>query len=157
MSGTISPMSEPDSIALSIPPLLIALSADLVHAIDAGVRRRGFDDLRPAHGFAFARLAPAGATANELAEHLGVSKQAAGQMVEELVRKGYVERRSHPTDARAKLIVLTDRGWACTRAADEAAAEAVAPWADLLGAERFRELRDDLARLGSSGRLRPMW
>ncbi|GAA1143620.1 MarR family winged helix-turn-helix transcriptional regulator [Kitasatospora gansuensis] len=157
MSGTISRMSEPDPIALSIPPLLIALTADVVHEIDAGVRRRGFDDVRPTHGFAFARLAPGGATVNELAEHLGVSKQAASQMVEELVRKGYVERHPHPTDARARLIQLTARGWECTRAADAAAAEAVVPWASVLGPERLRQLHDDLARLAPSGPLRPAW
>jgi DNA-binding MarR family transcriptional regulator len=150
-------MSEPDPTALSLPPLLIALTAELVREIDAGVRRRGFDDVRPAHGFAFARLAPGGATVNELAEHLGVSKQAASQMVEELVRKGYVERRPHPTDARAKLVELTGRGWECTRAADAAAAEAVVPWAATLGPERVRQLRDDLVRLAPSGPLRPVW
>ncbi|MER8184738.1 MarR family transcriptional regulator [Kitasatospora sp. NPDC094015] len=145
------------TVALSLPPLLLGLAHDLVRSIDDGVRARGFDDLRPAHGYAFARLAPAGASVGELAEHLGVTKQAASQMVEELVRKGYVERRPHPDDARARLIVLTDRGWACTRAADQAAADAVGPWTQALGEQRLRELRDDLLRLAPSGRLRPIW
>ncbi|GAA2236862.1 MULTISPECIES: MarR family winged helix-turn-helix transcriptional regulator [Kitasatospora] len=151
------PEAAPETVALSLPPLLLSLAADLVRAIDDGVRERGFDDVRPAHGFAFARLAPDGASVGELAEHLGVTKQAASQLVEELVRKGYVERRPHPGDARARLVVLTERGWACTRAADRAAAEAVRPWAAVLGEERLRGLRDDLARLAPSGRLRPIW
>jgi DNA-binding MarR family transcriptional regulator len=146
-----------DSVAVSMPPLVLGLAADLVHAINEGVHARGFADLRPAHGFAFVRLAPDGASVGELAEHLGVTKQAASQLVEELVRKGYVERWPHPSDARAKLIVLTERGWACTRAADEAAADAVRPWAEALGEQRLRELRDDLVRLAPSGRLRPVW
>ncbi|MEV4612751.1 MarR family winged helix-turn-helix transcriptional regulator [Kitasatospora sp. NPDC049258] len=145
------------TVALSLPPLLLGLAADLVRSIDEGVRARGFEDLRPAHGYAFARLAPAGAGVGELAEHLGVTKQAASQMVEELVRKGYVERQPHPDDARARLIVLTERGWACTRAAEQAAADAVRPWAAVLGEDRLRELRDDLLRLAPSGRLRPIW
>ncbi|MFI5530572.1 MarR family winged helix-turn-helix transcriptional regulator [Kitasatospora sp. NPDC051853] len=150
-------MSEPEPIAQSLPPLLIALASELVHAIDTGVRDRGFTDLRPAHGFAFARLAPGGATVNELAVHLGVTKQAASQMVDDLVRKGYVERHPHPSDARAKLIVLTDLGWECTRATEAAAADAVRPWATTLGRRRLRELHEDLNLLAPVGQLRPAW
>ncbi|MCX5213702.1 MarR family winged helix-turn-helix transcriptional regulator [Kitasatospora sp. NBC_00240] len=141
----------------SLVPLILGLATDLLQTIDAGVRARGFDDIRPAHGFAFVRLAPDGAGVGEIAAHLGVTKQAASQLVDELIRKGYVERRPHPTDARARLVVLTERGWACTRAADEAAADAVRPWAELLGERRIRELREDLARLGPTGRIRPVW
>lgn len=142
---------------MSLTATLLAAAGGLTAVIHDGVVARGFDDLRPAHGFAFARLAPAGATAADLAEHLGVSRQAASQMVEELVGKGYVERRPHPDDARARLVVLTDRGRACTRAAEEAAADAVRPWAALLGERRLRALRDDLARLAPGGPIRPNW
>lgn len=143
--------------ARTLPPLILGLAADLVGAIDRGVRARGFDDIRPAHGYAFVRLAPDGATVGELADHLGVTKQAASQMVEELVRKGYVERRPHPADARARLVLLTERGWSCTRAADAAAADAVGAWEDVLGGQRLRRLAADLADLAPGGRLRPAW
>jgi DNA-binding MarR family transcriptional regulator len=142
---------------LDLPVLLLGAATALVDGIDAGVRARGFADVRPAHGYAFARLAPDGATVNELAEHLGVTKQAASQMVEDLVTRGYVERRPHPADARARLVVLTDRGWACTRAADAAAEETLRPWADAIGPERLATLRADLARLTVPGRIRPTW
>ncbi|MFI7599493.1 MarR family winged helix-turn-helix transcriptional regulator [Actinoplanes sp. NPDC049681] len=142
---------------LDLPVLLLSAARALVDGIDAGVRARGFTDLRPAHGFAFARLAGEGATVVQLAEHLDVTKQAASQMVEELAQKGYVERRPHPTDARARLIVLTGKGRACTRAADEAAEEVLRPWADDLGPERLTALRQDLAKLATPGRLRPTW
>jgi len=137
--------------------LLLGAARALVDGIDAGVRARGFADVRPAHGFAFARISGDGATVGQLAEHLDVTKQAASQMVEELVTKGYVERRPHPDDARARLIVLTPKGWACTRAADEAAIELLRPWADALGPERLAALRGDLARLAAPGRVRPLW
>ncbi|MFC1416561.1 MarR family winged helix-turn-helix transcriptional regulator [Streptacidiphilus cavernicola] len=140
----------------ALPYLLLALSGELVAGIQAGVAR-GFDDIRPVHGFAFARIGSHGATTGALAEHLGVSKQAASQLVEELIGKGYVERRPHPRDARARLIVLTERGRACTRAADAAAADAVRPWIDALGEERFQSLVRDLARLDPGGPIRPSW
>ena len=142
---------------MDLTVVLISAARTLVDGVDAGVRARGFDGVRPAHGFAFARLAGDGATVGQLAEHLDVTKQAASQMVEDLVTKGYVERRPHPDDARARLIVLTPKGWACTRAADEAAAEALRPWAETLGPDRLAALRADLSRLATPGRLRPTW
>jgi len=146
-----------DRDLLDLPVLLLSAARALVEGVDAGVRARGFADVRPAHGFAFVRLAGDGATVGQLAEHLDVTKQAASQMVEELVTKGYVERRPHPNDARARLIVLTPKGWACTRAADEAATELLRPWADALGPKRLAALRADLSRIATPGRVRPSW
>ncbi len=136
---------------------VLSLSGALVAAINAGVVARGFGDVRPAHGFAFVRIAMGDATASDVGAHLGVTKQAASQLVDELVEKGYVERRPHPSDARARLLALTERGWACTRAADEAAADAVRPWAERLGPRRFKSLCANVERISSGGPIRPAW
>jgi DNA-binding MarR family transcriptional regulator len=143
--------------ALTLSALVLAAGNVLVDGIHAGVAARGFTDLRPAHGFAFARLAPGGATVSELAAHLGVTRQAAAQLVDELVTKGYVERRRHPDDGRAQLVMLTRRGRACTRAAEAAATETVGAWAAVLGEERLRAIRDALAEIAPAGHLRPTW
>ena len=147
-------MQHHDPQALAVG--LLSVSRALVDGISAGVRARGFD-VRPAHGFAFARLAPDGATITQLAEHLDVTRQAAAQLVDELIAKGYVQRGRHPDDARARLVTLTDRGWACTRAAEAAMADTVRPWAAILGEERLGALQDDLLRLAPYGPLRPTW
>ncbi|MFI1563390.1 MarR family winged helix-turn-helix transcriptional regulator [Streptomyces sp. NPDC020490] len=146
-----------NSEAMALSAALLAVAGELTQRINEGVAARGFEGVRPAHGFAFARLAPDGATVTDLAAHLGVTKQAASQLVDEIVRKGYAERRPHPVDARARLIVLTERGWACTRAAEEAAAEPVRRWAGLLGEGEVRALSDRLARLAPYGPVRPTW
>ncbi|NNH73763.1 winged helix-turn-helix transcriptional regulator [Nocardia uniformis] len=141
--------------AQDLPLLLLAAAAEVTDAIHAGVVAAGFTDVRPTHGFAFVRMAPHGATVGEIAEHLGVTKQAASQMVDELVRKGYAERNPHPHDSRARLITLTGRGWACTRAADAAIAEFTGGWATTLGDGGVVELRSALARVVTPGRVRP--
>ncbi|TQL00119.1 MarR family protein [Streptomyces puniciscabiei] len=142
---------------MALSAALLAVAGDLTQRIHDGVVARGFTHLRPAHGFAFARLAPDGATVTDLAAHLGVTKQAASQLVDEIVRKGYAERRPHPQDARARLIVLTERGWACTRAAEAAAAEVAGRWAEVLGEGEVRALGERLARIAPSGPIRPAW
>ena len=146
-----------NSEAITLSAALLAAAGELTQRIHAGVVARGFEGLRPAHGFAFARLAPGGATVTELAGHLGVTKQAASQLVEELVRKGYVERHPHPGDARARLVVMTELGRACARAAEAAAAEAVAPWVERLGERQARMLREQLQTIAPGGPVRPAW
>ncbi|CAL9407322.1 hypothetical protein SUDANB9_01581 [Streptomyces sp. enrichment culture] len=150
-----APVQNSDAMALTAA--LLAAAGGLTQRIHEGVVARGFEGVRPAHGFAFARLAPDGATVTDLAVHLGVTKQAASQLVDELVGKGYVERRPHPADARARLVVLTEAGWACTRAAEEAAAEVVGSWADVLGEDGVRVLADGLLRVAPGGPIRPAW
>ncbi|WP_330456928.1 MarR family winged helix-turn-helix transcriptional regulator [Streptomyces sp. NBC_00820] len=145
------------SEAMALSAALLAAAGDLTQRIHDGVVARGFTDLRPAHGFAFARLAPEGATVTDLATHLGVTKQAASQLVDEIVRKGYAERRPHPGDARARLVVLTGRGRECTRAAEEAAADVVGDWVALLGEGEVRALREGLLRIAPYGPIRPTW
>lgn len=146
-----------NSEAMALSAALLAVAGELTQRIHEGVVARGFEGLRPAHGFAFARLSPAGATVTELAAHLGVTKQAASQLVDEIVRKGYAERRPHPEDARARLIVLTERGRACTRAAEESAADAVRAWGEVIGEEQVRALGRELTRLAPYGPIRPAW
>ncbi|MFI6582882.1 MarR family winged helix-turn-helix transcriptional regulator [Embleya sp. NPDC050493] len=146
-----------DELALAFSAVVLALSGHLVQEIHARVSQQGFEDLRPAHGFVFARISVGDATTATLAEHPGVTKQAAAQLVEELVRKGYVARHPHPHDARARLLRLTEAGWAATRAADQAARAAVATWQETLGEARFGELVADLTRLTPPGPIRPAW
>lgn len=147
--------------------LTVLLALAFGSAVDELQRRLvalGYDDVRPAHGFAFVRLTPHGATGNQLAEHLGVTKQAASHMVEYLVERGYVERRPHPTDGRGKIVVLTARGWACITATEAIFTDIEGRWTTLVGAERMDLLRADLRRIvvgarnaHSPQRLRPIW
>ncbi len=147
------PAARADNLALAA--LLLSAAASLVDGIHSAVTAAGFDDLRPTHGFAFVRISAGDATVGDVAEHLGVTKQAASQLVDELTRKGYVTRHPHPGDARARLLALTPRGWACTRAADQAMAELMDGWAAVLGPKRVAALRADLARVVAPGPLRP--
>ncbi|MFC4127277.1 MarR family winged helix-turn-helix transcriptional regulator [Nocardia rhizosphaerae] len=156
-SARMATVPENSPPAGDLPLLLLAAAADVTAAVEAGVRAAGFTDVRPAHGFAFVRMAPGGATVGEIAEHLGVTKQAASQLVDELVTKGYAQRNPHPRDARAKLITLTERGWACTRAADAALAEFAGRWSGAIGPRALGQLRDALALVVTPGRVRPTW
>lgn len=136
---------------------MLRVASQLVDGVQKGLAERGFDDVRPVHGFAFARLSGDRSTTADLAEHLGVTKQAASQLVGHLVAHGYLMREVDSRDGRARLLVLTERGNACTSAAEQAAADTVDRWKDQLPAQRFADLASSLRTIAAPGRLRPAW
>ncbi len=136
---------------------VLRLATQLVDGIQDGLARRGFDDVRPAHGFAFVRISSGDATIADVAKHLAVTKQAASQLVTALESRGYVTRREDPRDGRAQLLALTARGRACTVGAEHAAAETVAGWRESLKPSQFAALDKALAVIAEPGALRPAW
>src|SRR2546430_4043873 len=81
--------------------LLLLGSRTVIDHLHKYMAALGYDDVRPAHGFAFQRIAPHGATGNELAEFLDITKQAASEMVDYLEQRGYVVRQPHPSDRKS--------------------------------------------------------
>lgn len=154
----------PPTPSLGLPELLLVATRVVFERVHDRLAAEGFP-VRPAHGYTFQLLAnTGGASGAELAEHLGVTKQAAAQLLDGLEQAGYITRQSDPRNHRSRLAVLTDRGWSCIRAATAAWQDAEAAAADLLGADRVQALREDLTRLATDAgalqpplRLRPVW
>jgi DNA-binding MarR family transcriptional regulator len=150
---------------MDLAVLILLTSRLMTEDVHRRMAAAGFADLRPAHGFAFQLIASTGgATGVELAEHLGVTRQAAGQMVDELVRLGYVGREADPDDARLRRIVLTDRGRQAIAAATELWSAQEREWETLIGAGAMAAVQQGLlAFVEAQGglqpplRLRPTW
>ncbi len=108
------------------------------------LHEEGFDEIRPAHGCVFRFIQPAGTRLTDLAEQSGFTKQAVGEVADDLERLGYVERTADPADGRAKLIRLTDRGADSRAAAVRIMGEIEAEWAERLGEYAVATLREVL-------------
>lgn len=136
---------------------------NFIDDLQAKLGGAGFDDVRSGHGFAFQLLSFKNASVNELAEHLGVTKQAASQMVEYLEDHHYVITQPDPKDRRIKVVALTARGWACVQKTEEILTEQEKRLGGDLGANNLAGLRITLRRLvyrqqGEKPlRLRPIW
>ncbi len=74
------------------------------------LRQRTKKPVRTAHTSLLPHIDLEGTRLTDLASRLGVTKQAAGQLVDELVVMGMLERVADPTDARAKLVRFSKRG-----------------------------------------------
>jgi DNA-binding MarR family transcriptional regulator len=135
-------MAEPPGFEL--PLLLLGGFRTLIEALHAELARRGHPDVRPAFGFAMQAIGTRGATATEIGQRLGVSKQAAGKTVDRLAALGYVERADDATDGRRKLIRLTPRGIDSLIQSAEIFDELRADWVGKLGAQRVADMESAL-------------
>ena len=131
---------------------LIGLLLRLVHQhytqdIETALRDAGFDDVPPAAANVFPFVKPEGITVSELAELARVRKQTMAQAVDQLERAGYVERRPHPTDQRARLVFLTERGASVPPVTHAAASAVEDHWARLTSRDELESLRGSLIRL----------
>lgn len=134
---------------------------DVVHA---RLAEQGYGDVRPAHGYVFQLLSHTrGSTAVEIGAHLGVTKQGATQLLAELEKRGYVRREPHPTDRRAKIVTLTERGWACIGEVVAQWRAIEAEWAELVGEDEVSRMNAHLERIvGEAAKkgpvlMRPLW
>jgi DNA-binding MarR family transcriptional regulator len=103
-----------------------------------------FSDIRITHGCVFGNIDPDGTRLTDLAERAFMTKQSVGEVVSDLEQRGYVERVPDPSDGRAKIIRLTDRGQEAMALGRQVIDEIEEQWAERYGAERVAALRDAL-------------
>lgn len=119
----------------------------LYDAIFGALDAAGFEDVRRAHGAVFEAIDPRGSRVTEMAERVRMTKQAMGQLVDDLEAGGYVERKADPSDGRAKLVVLTQTGERVARTAIGATNKVERQWERQLGNRRAREFRRALEEI----------
>jgi DNA-binding MarR family transcriptional regulator len=147
---------EPGEADLSLAALFAgwALADELQRRLAAD----GFGDARFADGFVFQHLVAGPRTIGSLAERLEITQQAVSKSVADLERRGYVERRPDPDDARARRVALTPRGAAVIEAGRRHRAAISDELAERLGAGRVESARrlllDAVTALGAEPAVR---
>jgi DNA-binding MarR family transcriptional regulator len=106
---------------VNIPALLRAARGSYSRTIAAHLAEAGCDDLPRSGPFVIGGMANHRASAVDMIRGLGVTRQAASQLIDTLVLRGYLLREVNPADRRRLNIELTDRG----RAAATAVAAAI--------------------------------
>ena len=130
----------------STPTLLRTAYNALSMNIYRSVVDAGLSDMRPAHGNAMEMLAiEDGLRLTDIAARAGMAPQSMGELVDDLVAKGYLERREDSEDRRAKRIYLTPKGRASAEASSVAVTSVEHQLTDCLGAVQYRQMRRHLA------------
>jgi DNA-binding MarR family transcriptional regulator len=111
------------------------------------IQDAGFDDWTLAQCRVFQRITPDGSRLMDLADQAQMSKQSASVLVDQLERLGYVRRVPDPTDGRARLIVIEQRGRRAVEVATATVDEILSEWKAYLGTRNFTLLHQILDQL----------
>jgi len=112
----------------------------------------GHAGLTTAHTSLIAQIDLSGTRIVTLAERMGITKQFAGRLVEELRALGYVTTENDPTDRRATLVKATDAGWHFLADACSARAEIEQYFQTAIGPELMAAFMLGIERLASLGK-----
>jgi DNA-binding MarR family transcriptional regulator len=98
-------VTEPD---LAI--LITAANRCLADRLGEAVATTGGGAMRPSFGFVLRAVHAEAPTVSRLAEMLGVAKQGASRLADDMVALGYLERTGDPTDRRRTRLRLSPTG-----------------------------------------------
>ncbi len=131
-----------------IPALLRAARGSYSQAIGVRLAEAGFEDLPRNGGFVLSGMCFHGGSAVDMIRGLGVTKQAASQLIDTLVLRGYLTRRLNPDDRRRMTIELTERGRGAAAAVRSGVEAIDAELAGMLTESEMAGLRAGLTALG---------
>jgi DNA-binding MarR family transcriptional regulator len=134
-----------------LPTLLRGARATYSRDVKAALVEAGCDDVPRNGAFVLGAISRTGSPLGQIIDWLGISKQAAGQLVDSLVTRGYLLRAPDPDDRRRLSLTLTERGEHAAAAAHQAGAQIETALVNLVGVDDLRITRATLSVLASLG------
>ena len=118
----------------------------LMERVHGRLAARGYPAVGSGYGYVLLAARERPLTGSDVAGLMGVSKQAASKLIDAMEADGYLTRREHPQDARAKLARITPQGRRLLTTVESIYLELEAEWADVIGAGELEKLRKNLTR-----------
>jgi DNA-binding MarR family transcriptional regulator len=130
---------------------LLRVPAQAIHRrLIEELNAAGFAELRLPHMAVLQFPGPDGVRPGMLAERAGISKQAMNQLLRSLESLAYIARSDAPTEGRARIVRLTERGRAAYAKIHEILRDVEREWSTELGLEDFTRLKGLLLRVWES-------
>ena len=140
-------MTQGEDSPLAIGALLRLAWQAVRERIYEGVLEAGYTDLSRAQVFLLRWPPFDGLRPSEIATRNQLSRQAINDLLSDLEKKGYLERIPDPTDGRARIVRLTERGWDLTQVISDMSFASEREWAQVIGESRYEEFRSALFEL----------
>lgn len=137
--------SSQEFIGRSLQRAYKQIHARLVHEL----HDMGYTDITQAQAEILSYITDDGSSIVELAKTLGVTKQAAGELVKQLKSFGYVSKRVSTSDARSYTVMLDSRGRQLIRDAVQLKEAIETEYSQILGKRDFEAFIASLRRLNS--------
>ena len=146
----MTPDSDNPKARIPLTGLLEVALESMLAEFRAELEDSEFSDIRPTHGCVFRFVKDDGMRLTRLAELASITKQSAGEIVDDLVERGYAKRVPDPADRRAKLICLTERGEEAQARGFGLFAEVEERWIQRYGREKIDALRGTLEEIAAA-------
>jgi DNA-binding MarR family transcriptional regulator len=131
---------------MDLATLMFVSYRSMDERVQQAMREAGYD-VTVAQSRLAQRIADEGSRLTELADRAQVTKQTASLLVAALEREGLVERVPDPSDGRARLIRMSERGREAAAQAMQVVIGVEREWTEHLGPELAAQLREGLLRL----------
>ncbi|CAA0118074.1 Uncharacterised protein [Halioglobus japonicus] len=109
----------------------------------------GHQDLRLGFAPYITLLSAGDKRLSELADILGISRQACNQAVKQIEAAGYISRTADPNDGRAKQLTLSPRGAELSRDGQRATTQLDRQFAELVGAQKIADASKSLNKISA--------
>jgi DNA-binding MarR family transcriptional regulator len=144
-------LADPSETPASLPALLRAARRTYASAVRDALSVAGYDDVPRNGSYVLGAMAHSEVALSRIIADLGVSKQAAGQLVDTLVARGYLHRSVDAEDRRRLTLGLTERGQDAASVIRTAVAGVDSALAERVGGQRLGEIRCVLGALAELG------
>jgi DNA-binding MarR family transcriptional regulator len=134
---------------------IIALAEVVQRKLMVACRDEGFAGLKLSYGQVIPLIEPQGTRIIDVARSSGISKQAIGQIANDLEQQGYIVRGDDDADKRAKKLLLTARGIELIRAAGNALGSIERQAGAVLGDNQWQSMMRASETVFSGMRLSP--
>lgn len=118
--------------------------------VDEGLQNRlqsrGWPHLSRAQSLVFVNIGEGVLRPSDIAQKMGVTRQAVHQTINELVQSGFVSLENDPNDKRAKIVSFTEVGFNLASDALKSLREVEAELAARLGEQLVAQLREALLK-----------
>lgn len=119
----------------------------LMDALHERLRERGYGDVNRSFGFVLLAARQGPIAVRDVAELMGITKQAASKLVSQMEERRYVKRVAADEDARSRPFVLSVRGKRLLAEVERIYVELERRWAEELGEQGVESLRRSLTRV----------
>jgi DNA-binding MarR family transcriptional regulator len=131
----------------AVGQLLVRLLREFRRELSAPAAAAGYGDIRDPHLQIFGTIGVGEVRLTDIAARAQLSLAATSELVNDLQELGYLERHPDPSDGRAKLICLTERGRALMVHAGDRVATIEEQWSAIVGKRSFTDMCATMQRL----------
>ena len=132
---------------LHLGRMLLKLERQFTRQVLHKLAENGIDDITLRHFVVIPYIDDKGIRAVEIARQVGISKQAVSKLVDELVQKGYLELKADPTDGRAFLVLMSNKGNEFLKLAIQYTQQVEKQWSNQVGEQDFKSMKSAMTIL----------